>query len=126
MTERYAGRGCGGGAYSPDGATPTFSFFRSPPGGRADETCICTAILVFNSPQLTVSISMGWEELKTESDIQEKAPSPPHLGGDTPREIVDLFSVGMEKLAIEAITAVTRKLEFADAPRCLVENKQTK
>lgn len=34
-------------------------------------TCICTAFLVFNSPQLTVSIATGWEELKTENDIQD-------------------------------------------------------
>lgn len=34
-------------------------------------TCICTAFLVFNSPQLTVSIVTGWEELKTEKDIQD-------------------------------------------------------
>lgn len=34
-------------------------------------TCICTAFLVFNSPQLTVSIVTGWEELKTENDIQD-------------------------------------------------------
>lgn len=32
---------------------------------------ICTAFLVFNSPQLTVAIVTGWEELKTENDIQE-------------------------------------------------------
>ncbi len=40
-------------------------------------TCICTAFLVFNSPQLTVSIVTGWEELKTEKDIQDIwCPSP--------------------------------------------------
>lgn len=37
----------------------------------AAATCICTAFLVFNSPQLTVSIVTGWEELKTENDIQD-------------------------------------------------------
>lgn len=38
---------------------------------RLLRTCICTAFLVFNSPQLTVSIVTGWEELKTEKDIQD-------------------------------------------------------
>lgn len=44
-------------------------------------TCICTAFLVFNSPQLTVSIVTGWEELKTEKDIQDIRARPPPAAG---------------------------------------------
>lgn len=44
-------------------------------------TCICTAFLVFNSPQLTVSIVTGWEELKTEKDIQDIGALPPPAAG---------------------------------------------
>ena len=49
----------------------------SPVGGPEDQRCDTSCYLyldgtlVFNSPQLTVSIATGWEELKTENDIQD-------------------------------------------------------
>lgn len=59
-------------------------------------TCICTAFLVFNSPQLTVSIVTGWEELKTEKDIQDiRCPSlslPPWLLFSRCHEVDDVWA----------------------------------